>query len=142
MDAVRDGPEEQEVMNLDQPQLPTPPPTQSREGRSPSTGGEEGFPDQTCGSPRRRHGFASIELHQGAAQVIRWENIDEDGGDGGGGNEGEGDSEQIHPEDVLRQKEWFELAEWLSTLPISNSERARYFDLERVSLVHSILLIN
>lgn len=109
----------------DEPQPPTPPQTQSRNSASPPIADAE-EPQEPAPPPRRQHhGYASIEVYQGAAQVIRWENVDDANGDGG--------DEQLRPEHILKQKEWFELAEWLSTLPISNTERARYFELERVS---------
>ncbi|KAF8600617.1 hypothetical protein BDV93DRAFT_510657 [Ceratobasidium sp. AG-I] len=57
---------------------------------------------------RGNHGYAMIEY------------LDEDGVDA-----------PLVPENPLRQKEWFELAEWLSMMPLNNQERARYFEIER-----------
>lgn len=79
----------------------------------------EKYPDRYL-----HHGYASIEVHGGAAKVVRWEYLDDKGA-----------GMQPGPESVLRQKEWFELAEWLATMPINNRERARYFEMERVSLL-------
>ena len=101
---------------------PTPPPPQVRYSPVPSVGETDNGPNPRAPLHQKRHGYATIEVHQGAARVLRWENIDD------------GENEQPLPEAIFRQKEWFELAEWLATLPINNTERARYFELERVSL--------
>jgi hypothetical protein len=69
----------------------------------------------------KRHGYAMIEVHKNAARVIRWEVVDEPCHD-------------PSPEDMLQQKELFQLGEWLATIPISDRDRARYFEIERVSL--------
>jgi hypothetical protein len=79
-------------------------------------------PGETTGrpSPRRRHGYAAVEIHQGAARVIRWE-VEE---------EREPSAEQSE-----RQRRLFRLGEWLAKQPISDQARAEYFDIERVSYV-------
>lgn len=69
---------------------------------------------------RQQHGYETVEVHENAVRVIRWDFIDEDEG---------GPS----PADILKQREWFEIGEWLARLPISDSERAAYFDMKRVS---------
>lgn len=68
---------------------------------------------------RRQHGYAMVEVHKTAARVIRWEFVDEEHEPG--------------PADMLRQREWFQLGEWLARLPISDGQRAAYFEMERVS---------
>jgi hypothetical protein len=45
-----------------------------------------------------------------------------------------GESDQSNP---LQDPEWFELGEWLAHLPISNAQRARYFEFRRVSAHYS-----
>jgi hypothetical protein len=69
-------------------------------------------------SPCRRHGFAAVEIHQGAARVIRWE------------LEKETEPSVEHSEN---QRWLFRLGEWLSKQPISDQAHAEYFDIERVS---------
>lgn len=67
---------------------------------------------------RRRHGYAAVEVHNGAARVIRWEIEEPNGG-----------TTELSEE----QKRLFRLGEWLSKQPISDQARAEYFDIERVS---------
>lgn len=67
---------------------------------------------------RRRHGYAAVEIHQGAARVIRWEVED---------------PVEISAEQLAQQRRLFRLGEWLSKQPISDQARAEYFDIERVS---------
>lgn len=69
-------------------------------------------------TPRKRHGYAAVEIHKDAARVIRWE-VET--------------SEEISAEASARQKRLFRLGEWLSKQPISDQARAEYFDIERVS---------
>lgn len=103
-------------------QPPASPPEHPSDGPDPVEAGIHDVRHEEP-TPHQRHGYATIEVHRGAANVIRWEYLDD-----GGGNT------QPGPESVLKQREWFELAEWLATLPINNRERAQYFELERVSL--------
>jgi hypothetical protein len=67
---------------------------------------------------QRRHGYAAVEIHKGAARIIRWEVED---------------SREPSPEQSDNQRRLFRLGEWLSKQPISNQARAEYFDIERVS---------
>jgi hypothetical protein len=70
----------------------------------------------------RRHGYASIEVHPNAAQVLRWEYIDEP-------------APSPDPEDSLRQKKYFELCEWLMHVPISDEACMAYLNLELVGFI-------
>lgn len=70
-------------------------------------------------NPRRRHGYAAVEVYAGAARVIHWE-VEEDDG-------------EPSPELSEQQLRLFRLGEWLSKQPISDQARAEYFDIERVS---------
>lgn len=78
-------------------------------------------PGQAAGEPhpQRRHGYAAVEIHQGAARVIRWE-VEEE-------------PQEPSPEQSAQQRRLFRLGEWLSKQPISDQARAEYFDIERVS---------
>lgn len=67
---------------------------------------------------RKRHGYAAVEIHKGAARVIRWE-VNE--------------TRETTPEQSEQQRRLFRLGEWLSKQPISDQARAKYFDIERVS---------
>lgn len=69
----------------------------------------------------KRHGYAAIEVHNKAARVLRWEYVDTE------------ESVEPSPADILRQKEIFEVAEWLARCPISDELRAEYFQFELVS---------
>lgn len=76
---------------------------------------------------RQQHGFAMVEVHKTAARVIRWEFVDE--------------PHEPSPADILKQREWFRLGEWLGSLPISDNQRAEYFEMERVSYSLGIILL-
>lgn len=78
-------------------------------------------PDAPRLARRRQHGYATVEVHENRARVIRWEYDDDV-------------EAQPSPADILRQHEWFELGEWLAGLDVSDSERARYFEMKRVSI--------
>jgi hypothetical protein len=79
-------------------------------------------PDPPPFSRRQHHGYATVEVHPTAARVIRWEYVDE--------------RSEPSAADILRQREAFKLGEWLARLPISDRERARYFEIKRVSAFH------
>ncbi|KAG8729886.1 hypothetical protein FRC10_003320, partial [Ceratobasidium sp. 414] len=65
--------------------------------------------------PPRTHGYATVNPHPNAARVFRWE-----------------DPELVDsPVNPLDWPELFETGEWLAELPISNADRARYFEIER-----------
>jgi hypothetical protein len=72
----------------------------------------------------RKHGYAAVEVQSDAARIIRWEYADEPGPE-----------RQPDPADPLQQKRLFEVCEWLMHLPISNSKRAEYFNLEMACLL-------
>ncbi|KAF8594474.1 hypothetical protein BDV93DRAFT_565392 [Ceratobasidium sp. AG-I] len=76
-------------------------------------------PEQVAGqlNPPKRHGYAAVEVHQGAARVIRWELEN---------------PRETSPKQFNNQKRLFCLGEWLSRQPISDQARAEYFDIERL----------
>lgn len=78
--------------------------------------------DASQPSPPKRHGYAAVEIHKGAARVIRWERED---------------PRETSPEQVKDQRRLFRLGEWLSKQPISDQARAEYFDIERVSCLEN-----
>ncbi|CUA73051.1 Ig-like and fibronectin type-III domain-containing protein C27B7,7 [Rhizoctonia solani] len=69
------------------------------------------------GNQPKPHGYASVEVHPNGARVIRWEYNDEP-------------EHPIDPKDVLRQKRYFEVCEWLMRQKISNAKRAEFLNLE------------
>lgn len=75
---------------------------------------------------RRQHGYATVVAYKDSARVIRWEYVDEE--------------HHPSPADILKQREWFKLGEWLAKLAISDSEHAAYFEMKRVSLFMTIIL--
>lgn len=75
-------------------------------------------PQTAPNNPPRRHGYAAIEVHKGAARIICWETIE---------------TREPAPKQSEQQRRLFRLGEWLSKQPISDQARAEYFDIERVS---------
>ncbi|KAG9095572.1 hypothetical protein FS749_010203 [Ceratobasidium sp. UAMH 11750] len=72
------------------------------------------FPN-TRSATQETHGYATVETHPNAARVFGW-------------------SDPRPPNtsnNWLDRSDLFELGEWLCELPISNGDRARYFDIER-----------
>jgi hypothetical protein len=69
---------------------------------------------------QKTHGYAAIEVHPHAAQVYRWYFDDEHSG-------------KQEPMDELQQKKYFEICEWLMTVPVSNEQRANFLNLVIVS---------
>ncbi|QRV84095.1 hypothetical protein RhiJN_12111 [Ceratobasidium sp. AG-Ba] len=65
--------------------------------------------------PRRNYGYATVKTHPNAAKVLRYENLEP----------------QTELNNPLDNPSLFETGEWLCELPISDSSRARYFDIER-----------
>ncbi|KAG8708011.1 hypothetical protein FRC08_000162 [Ceratobasidium sp. 394] len=90
-----------EVPNV--PEAPQPPSTPE-----PVTPASQPIPPKT-------YGYVSVKPHPNAARVFCWE-----------------DPELVdRPVNPLDRPELFEIGEWLAELPISNTNRARYFEIER-----------
>jgi hypothetical protein len=77
-------------------------------------------PPQQAEKPQT-HGYATIEVHPNAARVYRWYIEDE------------GPRDRIWQDD-MKEKEIFELCEWLIHAPISNTKRAEFLNFEIVSI--------
>ncbi|QRW09327.1 leucine-tRNA ligase [Ceratobasidium sp. AG-Ba] len=104
---------------FDLPNLRTPPGEEDILMAQPGTGNENIPPEDVpkfAGSPpntRRTYGYATVETHPNAARVLRY----------------------LTPEPVvlldnpLNQPRLFETGEWLCELPVSNADRARYFEI-------------
>ncbi|KAG8711569.1 hypothetical protein FRC08_015732 [Ceratobasidium sp. 394] len=112
-----DSPEREATADLHEGNVEVHPGYGPEQASQPNT--PEPSPQPGVSSVPRRHGYATVEVHEHAARVIRWEYLDD---------------EPAKPDtgDALRQRELFLVAEWLARLPISDHLRAEYLSLEMV----------
>ncbi|CAE6481254.1 unnamed protein product [Rhizoctonia solani] len=78
----------------------------------------------------RCYGYATVKEDQTAGQVLRYEEPKSRRAWGRG---------KLRPEDLLREKELFERAEWLATMKGTDNDRGRYFEVHQNSLPYKNL---